>query len=262
MKPPLRWMIPLILAAGVALGTAPRVARGLDTPDAGKQTSSKKKARVRGFKRGPKSRTHYVVDAESPGNEITFTSKAPRETIVGRATAVDGHLDLKPRRLKRASGRFALRWDALDTGNAQRNRHMLGPPWVDATSHPEIVFTLNRIRNIKPRGKSGNKIRANLVGTLAMNGVEKKTTIPATLVYLEPDSGKKGGNVKEGIGIRATFKVALADFNIQGRGIGQAVAARQRIKVALFLKRADKEEKQPARPAPRPQRRGARPRTQ
>ncbi|MFQ5411585.1 MAG: YceI family protein [Phycisphaerae bacterium] len=256
MKHFVRRFCPLLVILFVGAVAIPQSALADGKPGNKTKRSSKKKSKTRGFNTGPKSKTHYVVDAEAPGNEVTFTSKAPRETIVGKATEIVGELDLKPRKLARASGRFVVRWDALDTGKGMMNQHMQAAPWVDAANHPEIVFTLTGMQKIKPKGKSGNKIRVRLVGTMAINGAEKEMKIPATLVYLKPNKLKKGKDVKEGIGIRATFKVALADFNIKGMRIGQSVAAKQRIKVSLFLKRV--EEDKAEEPASKPKRRGVR----
>ncbi|MFQ5411209.1 MAG: YceI family protein [Phycisphaerae bacterium] len=252
----IRLLTAALLVCLIGAGVKPSACHALHEPDAKTRKSSRKQSKTRGFMVGPKIKTHYVIDADAPGNEITFTSRAPKETIVGKATQIVGELDLKPRRLAKASGRFVVRWDALDTGKAMMNQHMTAAPWVDAASHPEIIFKLTGMQKIKPKGKSGNKLRVRLAGTMAMNGVEKKLKVRATLVYLKPDSSKREEDVREGIGIRATFKVALADFNIEGMRIGQSVAAKQRIKVALFLKRVAEEKAEES--ASKPKRRGVR----
>ena len=231
-----------LLAIGLSFLVLPSVRatdKKVSDPSKTHAKNKKKKAVHRGFRIGPKHTTHYVVDPDSSRNQVTFTSKAPRETITGKSNIITGHLDLKPRRLAKAKGRFSVAWKSIDTGNGMRNQHMLSAPWADTKKYPDIVFTLKGIAKVKRKGKSGKSVRARLIGTFAMNGAEKDFKIPATLVYLKPNKGDK---VTEGIGIRCKFTIALKDFNIKGRGIGQGFAAEEQVKVSLFLKRAKKTE--------------------
>ena len=193
----------------------------------------------KGFAFGPDAMTHFILDVASKKNEVVFTSKAPKETIKGKAGAVKGEIDLNPRKLDAVTGSFAVEWKSIDTGNKGRNNHMLNKPWVDTGSHPEIIFTVTGMEMGKVADKKGKTIKAKLVGKLAMNGKEKDTKIAVTLVYIEPPAGSKTG--KEGIGIKTTFKVALADFGIEGKpgAVGNAVAEQPSIKVSIFLKRAE-----------------------
>ncbi len=226
-----------LLCISLSIIAAPAVHAG-DSKPSSKGKSAKKKSAPRGFRVGPKRTTHYEVDPDSSRNRVTFTSKAPRETIVGTTTTVIGHFDLKPRKLAKAKGRFAVQWKSLDTGHPMKNQHMLAAPWVDAAQYPRIEFTLSGIEKVKRKSKSGKSVKVQLIGTMAMNGAEKEMRIPATLVYVKPKKSDKSDKVTEGIGIRCSFTVALADFNIKGRGVGLAVAAKQKIKVSLFVKRS------------------------
>jgi len=228
-----------LLSLSLLMMAAPAV-HAADSKPSSKGKSAKKKSAPRGFRVGPKHKTHYEVDPDSSRNQVTFTSKAPKETIVGTTTTVTGHLDLKPRRLAKAKGRFAVQWKSLDTGHAMKNQHMQAAPWVDAAKYPEIAFTLSGIEKIKRKSKSGKSVKVHLIGTMAMNGAEKEMRIPATLVYVKPKKSDKGKKATEGIGLRCSFTVALADFNIKGRGVGIAVAPKQKIKVSLFVKRSEK----------------------
>lgn len=240
MKPEVRQMtVVFLLSIGLSILAAPAV-DAADRKPSDKDKSAKKKSAPRGFRVGPKRTTHYEVDSDSSRNQVTFTSKAPRETIVGTTTTITGHFDLQPRKLAKAKGRFAVEWKSLDTGHPTKNQHMLAAPWVDAAKYPEIAFTLSGIEKVKRKSKSGKSVKVQLIGTLAMNGAEKEMRIPATLVYVKPKKSEKDDKVTEGVGLRCSFTVALADFNIKGRGIGVAVAAEQKIKVSLFVKRSKK----------------------
>ncbi|MBK8266959.1 MAG: YceI family protein [Planctomycetes bacterium] len=215
------------------------------TKDGDKKKPAKKKP-VRGFNIGPREVSHYEIDMGAEGNEVKFTSAAPKETIIGKSSQISGTLDANPHALKDAKGRFAVAWSSLDTGKPTMNQHMTSPPWVDAGAHPDIVFTMDGMTGIKAGDKRGAKLRCILTGTFALNGGEKKMKIPATLEYVAPSAGKKkpkhddsdsdnGDSPKEGIRIKANFFIGLADFGISGKAVGDKVAAKQKIAVSLFL---------------------------
>jgi polyisoprenoid-binding protein YceI len=203
------------------------------TPPPVKQPEEKNE---KGFAAGPDAMTHFVIDTASKRNEVVFTSKAPKETIKGKVASIKGQLDLNPRKLDAATGNFTVEWKNVDTGNKMRNSHMMHAPWVQTESHPAIVFTVTGLEMGKVMDTKGKTIKVKMIGKLAMNGKEKDTKIGATLAYIEPAAGKTG---KDSLGVKASFKIALADFDIKGRGVGDKVAAEQAIKVSLVLKQAD-----------------------
>ncbi|HWL93157.1 MAG TPA: YceI family protein [Phycisphaerae bacterium] len=233
-----------------------------------KKDGKKKRRPALGFRAAPGDLSHFEIDPAAEGNEVTFTSVAPKEKIVGTAGQVTGTLDAKPKSLKDAKGKFTVAWSALDTGKPGMNQHMRAAPWVDASAFPEIVFTLEGIEKMKTVDKRGTKLKATLVGAFALNGAERKMRIPATLQYVLPakdgaapktngeDAPTEGEEVKEGIRINASFSLGLKDFNIVGKGVGQAVAATQKIKVALFLPKAAAEETEPPKPPEPPKPKG------
>jgi hypothetical protein len=58
-----------------------------------------------------------------------------------------------------------------------------------------------------------------LIGTMSINGKDKEMPIPVTLAYIEAGKDKDGKDVTEGIGVKARFSIALADFDIKGKGV-------------------------------------------
>lgn len=227
----------------------------------------KKKAKpVRGFTVGPREESHFEIEAGAEGNEVSFHSGIKSHPFDGKSTQVTGTIDANPHLLHSAKGKFSVAWSTVDTGNPQRNQHMMSKPWVDAGAHPEIVFTLEGIEKLKKADKRGLKLKGTLVGAFSINGAEKKMKIPATLEYVEagkddsksdemasgaPDDGPAAGG-KEGIRIEAKFNLGLKDFGIEGMGVGKKVAAKQAISVSLFLpiKAAEKKEPEPRPEAP------------
>ena len=70
-----------------ALAFAPNAAYAqVKAPKQTKKPKTKqKKPAAKSFKVGPNEVAHYVVDDASKRNEVTFTSRAPKETIKGKA---------------------------------------------------------------------------------------------------------------------------------------------------------------------------------
>ncbi|MEK6642710.1 MAG: YceI family protein [Planctomycetota bacterium] len=216
------------------------------------------------FAIGPNEKAHFEIDSASKRNVIKFESKAPKETIEGKVTKIEGSLDFNPRKLDAIEGKFTIDWKDVDTGNKTRNEHMMSAPWIDAKSNPQIVFTVTGIENLSAKVKPIKSIKADLVGKMALNGKEKEMKIPVTLSYLETTgTPKKGEAPKEGLGIRAgKFKLALADFDIKGRGVGDKVAAELDFATAsmMLVGPEHKEEKKamtPKTPVKKPPPKGA-----
>lgn len=236
----MKWMGAVVIACSIpaavpAFLAAKPVPGGIGRQDAPKPAEAKS-----GFPNAADETLHFEVDARSKRNEVVFVSKTPKETITGKTKKVVGKLGLNLKTLAEIAGSFEVAWADLDTGNKTRNEHMLSSPWVDAQSHPQIVFTLTAIEPGDEGVKGGKTLKAELVGKMAMNGQEKEMRIPATLAYLPESKSESGAKRRERFAIRAKFSVELADFGIEGRGIGQGVAAAQEISVSLVMTRAKK----------------------
>lgn len=220
-------------AAQPAMGGAKRKANEVKEPPEKKE--SKQEPVV--FAMGPDEKAHFEIDSASKRNMVKFESKAPKETIESKVTKVAGFLDFNPRKMDAIEGKFTIEWKDVDTGNPTRNGHMMHAPWVDATSHPQIVYTVTGIQNLSAKIKPVKQIKADLLGKMEMNGQEKEMKIPVTLSYLEATgTAKKGESPRDNLGIQAgKFKVALADFGIKGMGVGEKVAAEQDFTLVKFM---------------------------
>jgi polyisoprenoid-binding protein YceI len=207
---------------------------GMTKKKAPPKKTEKAETNEKGFTVGPDAMTSYVIDESNSKNEVSFTSKTAAEKITGKSSKVAGTFSINPRKIESASGKFSVAWKDLDTGKPMMNTHMMASPWVDAKANPEIVFTVTGIELGKPGAKpaagKNQSLKAKLMGKMSINGKDKDLKVNTTLVYLE----SKGG-VKEGLGIRAAFKVDLEDYGIKGKGVGEKVAKQEEIKVSLFL---------------------------
>lgn len=196
-----------------------------------------------GFEAAPDESLEYVVDAGSKRNEVVFVSRAPKETIKGQTKKLSGHLSLNPHSIGEVKGVFEVDWYDLSTGKPMMDEHMRDEPWVNAKSHPKIVFNVTGFEAAEKQPEGGKVLKGKLIGTFAMNGRENPVQIPVTLAYVPAGEGKKGKKVKEALGIKAAFSVALADYGIEGKvmgdkkTVGTAVAEKQKITVSVFLAR-------------------------
>jgi polyisoprenoid-binding protein YceI len=219
-------------------------------PDAKKEVSTD------GFTFGPDKKTRYEMDSDSDRNQITFTSKAPAETIKGTASRITGYLEINPRKVNAAEGKFTVEWKDVEVPKKMMDQHMKADPWVNTASHPQIVFTVTGIEesHLQKKNKKLSTFKTKLTGDWEMNGKKQEMTIPVTLSYVEAKKDKP--DVKEVLGIKAKFKIKLEDFDIKGNGaIGSKVAAEQSIEVNMVLARTDKPEpaEEDSAPKPKPQ---------
>jgi len=174
----------------------------------------------------------FAVDKKSKRNSVVFTSKTSTETFKGTTKAITGDITLNPAKLDGIEGSFTVPWKSIDTGKPGRNEHMLSAPWIDSATHPDIVFTISGLEDLKAAGKTGKSVKGKFAGKMAMNGEERDVKIPFTMTWFgEPKE-------KEGLGIKSTFKINLSDYKIAGRGIGKGVAATQALEVSVVVRRA------------------------
>jgi polyisoprenoid-binding protein YceI len=148
-------------------------------------------------------------------NNVAFQLDAPLESIAGTGTGITGTVSFDPANPAATTGRIVLATESLTVGNSSMRDHMLGPRWLDAKSHPEIVFELVSLQNIKT---AGAVTTADAVGKLTLKGVTQEISAPVTLTHL-PDKLGARINKPEVKGdllvIRSTFKVSRGAFNIE-----------------------------------------------
>lgn len=230
------WHIRALILSVVVGVTCPLASAGPVPGGLGKKESPKPAETKKGIELAPDKPLKFVVDAKSKRNEVTFLSKAPKETIKGKAGAVVGHLQGNLHTLAELTGVFEVAWEDIDTGKPMMNQHMREAPWVDAASHPKIIFTMTGLTLDEKQPKSGKSLRATLLGKMAMNGGEKEIEVPATIAYVPAGESKSGKPIKERLSIRAKFEVALADYGIKGRGLGEAVSETPTINVSITMR--------------------------
>jgi len=142
----------------------------------------------------------YNVDPSH--SEAGFQIRHLVTQVRGKFTDYKGTIQVDPAKMENSSVDFAIKAASIDTGNADRDKHLRGADFFDVEKFPEITF---KSKSIKATGKD----QYNVTGTFTMHGVSKEITLPVTF----------GGTVKDPWGnTRAGFSTA-ATINRKDYGI-------------------------------------------
>jgi polyisoprenoid-binding protein YceI len=180
-----------------------------------------------------------------------ITSDGHSSSVIGYAVA--GPTD-NPAALK--AGMWAMPVKSLKTGNKLKDTHIADATWLDAAAHPDVVFVLKEVKDIKPHKESasGRSFTATLVGDLTMHGVTKPLTIPDTVLGFVPASEKapfKG----DLLAIRCKYTVKFSDYGVSNTyttGAMQSVADDVAIDQSLILSTVPPEQQPEPKPEAKP----------
>jgi polyisoprenoid-binding protein YceI len=113
----------------------------------------------------------YKIDPSH--SEVGFTVRHMVSNVRGRFNDFSGTVDMDPKAPQKGSVEFSVKTTSIDTGNADRDKHLRTADFFDVEKYPEITFKSD---SVKPTGKN----TYNVTGTLTMHGVSKKVTLPVT----------------------------------------------------------------------------------
>lgn len=165
----------------------------------------------------------YVVPGQDV--QITFTSDAPLERIVGTSDAVVGYAVLAPVEGGSAGaalvhGAFRLPAASFDTSIPERDAHLRSENWLNAAKFPDITFALTGAKDIKLVSRDDDKgfltFEGTLVGDMTVHGVTKEVSIPARYTYMRKGPATKVRAEGNLLAIRCRFPVRLADYGVNG----------------------------------------------
>ncbi len=171
--------------------------------------------------------------------QVYFESDAPLEDIKGQSNQVIGFAIAGPADSPAAlrAGEWHLPVRSMRTGIELRDEHLAGKDWLDAESHPNIVFQIERVRDIKP-GKQTDAFSSytvTLEGDMALHGTTRRVTIPSTTLVFMPES-ESTRSIAAGdlLAIRTKFEVILSEYGVSHPVIGSKVAETVTIDLALY----------------------------
>jgi len=187
----------------------------------------------------------FAVSDDVGVNQITFTSSAPLEEIHGTASGVSGSVRFNPQAPDSLSGSISVDVRSMRTGISKRDGHLMSDDWLDADQFPTITFGLKRLDGISSTGGTGTQapLKGSAVGDFTLHGVTKSIVIPieATFLVESPATRKRASG--DLLLIKASFQIALADFDVSGaRGIvGKRVGKTIEVKAQFFAYASDTE---------------------
>jgi polyisoprenoid-binding protein YceI len=161
--------------------------------------------------------------------QVTFTSDAPLQDIVGKSNAVVGYAVAGPvgAPAALAGGRWLLPVASLATGIPLRDEHLAGDHWLDAGKHAAIEFALEKVEDIAQvkAGADFTTWTATLVGTMELHGVKKAFRVEkAKLSFLS--ASERTAKIAPGdlLFIQCAYEVKLSDFGVTNGDIPGKVA--------------------------------------
>ncbi len=147
-------------------------------------------------------------------NAVQFNLDSLLEPITGTAGGVSGTVSFDPAAPAATSGKIVVAAASLKVPNSSMTDHLIGDGWIDAAGHPEIVFELVKLNNVKT---AGTTTTADAAGKFTLKGVTKDVTVPVKLTYLADALEKrtKPGNKGDLLVVRGEFTVLRSDYGIK-----------------------------------------------
>ncbi|HEX4965349.1 MAG TPA: YceI family protein [Thermoanaerobaculia bacterium] len=142
----------------------------------------------------------FSIDPYHSG--VSFTIRHLVSNVQGRFNDFSGKVNLDPKNLPASSVDFHIKATSIDTGVADRDKHLRSADFFDVEKYPEITFKSESI-------KSTGKDKFDVTGTLTLHGVSKKVTLPVSYLGQVKDPG---GNTRAGFEVNTT--VNRKDYGI------------------------------------------------
>lgn len=161
--------------------------------------------------------------------QVTFTSKAPLENIVGKSNAVVGYVVAGP--VDSPADLVGAQWllpvDSLATGLPLRDAHIADHEWLDSQSFPVISFKLTNVEEVT-EVKSGDGFSTwslTLVGEMTMHGETKTIRVKnARLSFI--NASEKTKKIAKGdlCFLKCEYRVRMSDFGIRHKDVPNKVS--------------------------------------
>lgn len=143
----------------------------------------------------------FVVDKNH--SEATFQVRHMMSKVSGKFDDFAGKIEIDRAKPAASSVEFTMKTASINTGNADRDKHLRSADFFDADKNPEITFKSTKIVATK------TKNLYNVTGNLTMRGVTKQVTIPVEFNGFGKDPW---GNERAGFSL--TTKVNRKDYGI------------------------------------------------
>jgi len=143
----------------------------------------------------------YVIDRAH--SEADFSVRHMMSKVSGKFDDFTGSVSLDRANPASSSVEFTIKTASINTGNADRDKHLRTPDFFDAEKNPEIHFKSTAI------APSKTKNVYDVTGDLTMRGVTKRVTLPVEFLGFQKDPW---GN--ERAGFEVDTKLNRKDYGI------------------------------------------------
>lgn len=137
-------------------------------------------------------------------SSVTFTIRHLVSRTSGRFGDFDGKVIIDPETLEFVKAEGSINVVSIDTGNANRDKHLRGEDFFDAARFPKITFSADRLSSVDAEART-----AKVHGTLTMHGVTRPVVLDAEWygTAVDPMGKRKAG-------FSATVTINRKDFGI------------------------------------------------
>jgi len=130
-----------------------------------------------------------------PDSKIYFSVTTSKETVNFEGATVSGNWMIDTNDQTKMSGNGVVDMNALQSGNSQRDGHIKGPQYLDASANPEATFTVKSFENFPKEWKEGAKASFTMKGTLTIKGISKDVAFAADALYTQGAFKMEGSTV-------------------------------------------------------------------
>jgi polyisoprenoid-binding protein YceI len=166
---------------------------------------------------------HFVLDP--PNTSVTFAVRHLMiNNVKGSFTDVSGTIDYDSEDITRSSVDATIKSATINTGNADRDKHLRSADFLDVEKFPQIRFKSSRIEK-----RAENYVA---IGTLTIRGVSREVVLPFNFLGQIKDPF---GHIK--IGAEASLTLDRRDYGISWSKImdngGLVVANEVKIEISF-----------------------------
>ncbi len=165
---------------------------------------------------GAQNSLTFHINDETKRDIVTFTSKAPLETIVGKTGEVMGFVTVDPGDVMGSTeGRIEVDLTSLKTGIGLRDSHMR-EQYLETDMFPKTVFEMTRvIETTQNTLQDQRPVELKLEGNFSVHGVTRRIVVPMTVTYIRESEATGARHPGDLLHIVGTFDILLSEYSIK-----------------------------------------------
>ncbi len=180
------------------------------------------------------TKTFYANDGKQR-DIVTFTSKAPLETVVGKTGAIVGFVETDPADVMITRARFEVELATLKTGIEVRDGHMRNQ-YLETGKYPKAIFELSKVITTSQQALQNQKsVDLTAEGNFTVHGVTRTITVPMTITYYQESDQTKSKLPGDLMRIEGAWDILLSDYKItRPQFIVMKLDDKQKINISVF----------------------------